>query len=234
LKFGVVVFPGSNCDQDCFYALNNVLEVPVNYIWHRNQNLEDYDCIVLPGGFSYGDYLRPGAIARFSPVIESVVNYVEKGGLVLGICNGFQILLEAGLLPGAMIKNESLKFVCRDIYLRVESTESPFTEDCEEGEILSMPVAHKDGNYFIDEENLIKLKERDQIVLRYVSSDGTENETGNPNGAIDNIAAITNRQRNVLGMMPHPERSVEKLLGSGSEDGLKLLLSAVSFIKERG
>jgi len=208
MKFGVVVFPGSNCDHDCYYVIKDILKQPVEYIWHReNRNLDEFDCIVLPGGFSYGDYLRCGAVARFSPVMTAIVDFANRGGKVIGICNGFQVLLEVGLLPGAMIKNKSVHFICKYVYLKTQNSSTQFTRLCKEGEILKIPVAHNEGNYYIDQKALEELKENQQIVFQYCNAKGEVGEETNPNGAVDNIAGIINRSGNVLGMMPHPERS---------------------------
>jgi len=214
MKFGVVVFPGSNCDHDCYHVLKNVLKKDVELIWHKDSDVSKYDCIVIPGGFSYGDYLRTGAIARFSPVMEAVTKHAEKGKLVLGICNGFQILLEAGLLPGAMLRNQSLQFVCKFVTLSVENTDSPFTKKAKKGEYLSIPVAHGEGNYFADAATITDLNKNGQVLLRYVD---------NPNGSLENIAGICNKKRNVFGLMPHPERASEAALGS--VDGLRIFES---------
>ncbi|NQT29007.1 MAG: phosphoribosylformylglycinamidine synthase subunit PurQ, partial [Candidatus Saganbacteria bacterium] len=195
MKFGVVVFPGSNCDHDCYHAISSVTNQPVEYIWHKNTKLDHFDCIVIPGGFSYGDYLRCGAIARFSPIMDSVIKFANQGGLVIGICNGFQVLLEAGLLPGAMLRNTNLHFICKFVELRVENTDTPFSSQYKKGQIVRIPVAHNEGNYYIDDKGLAELKKNNQIVFRYVD---------NPNGAVDDIAGIVNKERNVLGMMPHP------------------------------
>jgi phosphoribosylformylglycinamidine synthase I len=223
MKFGVVVFPGSNCDHDAFHAIGHVLQRPVEFIWHQSENLQGCDAILLPGGFSYGDYLRTGAIARFSPVMKSVEKFASSGGLVLGICNGFQILLEAGLLPGAMMRNSGLRFICRHVYVRVENTDSPFTNGASKGQILKIPIAHGDGNYSCDEATLAELEENRQILFRYTSPDGKDDSAGNPNGAVANIAGICNRERNVAGLMPHPERAVESALDS--QDGLVVFRS---------
>ena len=211
-KFGVVVFPGSNCDHDAFYALHKVLEYDVNFLWHKDTDLKQCDVIILPGGFSYGDYLRTGAIARFSPIMNSVIDFVNKGGYVIGICNGFQILLEAGLLPGVLIQNISLKFICKDVYLSVENYESKFTNGIKDKIVLNLPIAHGDGNYFADENTLKELEDNNQIILRYSSKDGKVSNEFNPNGSLKNIAGITNKKGNVLGMMPHPERSCNPIL----------------------
>jgi phosphoribosylformylglycinamidine synthase len=223
MKFAVVVFPGSNCDADCFHVVKNVLKQEVAYVWHQDSDLSGFDCVILPGGFSYGDYLRTGAIARFSPVMNSVIQFAKRGGLVLGICNGFQILLEAGLLPGAMMRNASLKFICKHVYLRCENSETAFTNQCTVGEVLRIPIAHGEGNYFADEITLKWLKDRGQIVFRYSDQSGNVTPESNPNGSIENIAGIINAEGNVMGMMPHPERSSEKTLGS--EDGRKIFES---------
>jgi len=223
MKFGVVVFPGSNCDHDAFHAIGHVFERPVEFIWHQSENLQGCDAIILPGGFSYGDYLRTGAIARFSPVMKSVEKFANSGGLVLGICNGFQILLEAGLLPGAMMRNSGLRFICRHVYMRVENTDSPFTNAASKGQILKIPIAHSDGNYSCDEATLAELEKNRQILFRYTSPDGKDDNAGNPNGSLANIAGICNRERNVAGLMPHPERAVESALDS--KDGLVVFRS---------
>ena len=211
-KFGVVVFPGSNCDHDAFYALHKVLEYDVNFLWHKDTDLKESDVIILPGGFSYGDYLRTGAIARFSPIMNSVIDFANKGGYVIGICNGFQILLEAGLLPGALLQNISLKFICKDVYLSVENYESNFTNGIKDKIVLNLPIAHGDGNYFADENTLKELEDNNQIILRYSSKDGKVSNEFNPNGSLKNIAGIINKNGNVLGMMPHPERSCNPIL----------------------
>ena len=225
MKFGIVVFPGSNCDHDAFYALGNVLHKPVEFIWHQSQNLANSDAIILPGGFSYGDYLRTGAIARFSPVMKSVEKFANSGGLVLGVCNGFQILCEAGLLPGAMMRNSGLRFICRHVHIRVEQTDTPFTNAAAKGQILKIPIAHSDGNYNCDEATLAELEKNRQVIFRYTTPDGDNDDAGNPNGAVHNIAGICNRGRNVAGLMPHPERAVEAALGS--TDGLTIFRSMV-------
>lgn len=212
LKFGVVVFPGSNCDHDAFYALHKILEFKVNFLWHKDTNLKESDVIVLPGGFSYGDYLRTGAIAKFSPIMKSITDFAIKGGYVIGICNGFQILLEAGLLPGVLLKNKSLKFICKDVYLSVENKNSIFTKGIENKATLKFPIAHGEGNFFVDDDTLKELEDKDQIVFRYSSEDGKILEEFNPNGSINNIAGIINKSGNILGMMPHPERSCDPVL----------------------
>lgn len=231
MTIGVLVFPGSNCDHDAYHALKHVLGVETRFIFHKETDLSGIDAIIVPGGFSYGDYLRSGAIARFSPVMQSVAEFASRGGLVIGICNGFQILLESGLLPGAMLHNEKLRFTCKQVYLRTESRNTPFTSEIPEGKILQIPVAHGEGNYYADEATLQKLVQNDQIVFRYTDPMGNEQPEFNPNGAIQNIAGICNENRNVLGMMPHPERAMESLLGSTDgkfifESMLKHLVSA--------
>lgn len=218
MRFGVIVFPGSNCDHDAYYVIKKLLNSTVDFIWHKESNLEHYDCLIVPGGFSYGDYLRAGAIARFSPIMKSVVDFAAQGGLVLGICNGFQVLVESGLLPGALITNKKVKFLSRDVTLKVESVQSPFTKDMELNDHLTMPMAHKQGNYQTSEDGLKKLQDNDQIAFTYVQYD-----KGNPNGSIANIAGIFNKEKNVLGMMPHPERAADPVLSS--QDGLKIFNS---------
>jgi len=230
MKFGVVVFPGSNCDHDTYYALKEVCGQEVDYVWHKETKLGSYDCIILPGGFSYGDYLRSGAVARFSPVVQSVIEFAHRGGLVLGICNGFQVLMEAGLLPGAMLRNKTLKFICQDVHLRVENTQTPFTTFCQRGEVLRIPIAHKDGNYFADARMLQELKDNHQIIFRYCTPDGALTEEANPNGSLESIAGICNRERNILGLMPHPERCSESILGN--EDGKRIFDSIIAYLSE--
>jgi phosphoribosylformylglycinamidine synthase subunit PurQ / glutaminase len=225
MKFGVVVFPGSNCDHDAFYAIGNVLHKPVEFIWHQSQDLANCDAIILPGGFAHGDYLRTGAIARFSPVMKSVETFANSGGMVLGICNGFQILLEAGLLPGAMMRNSGLRYICRHVYVRVEQTDTPFTDGAQRGQILKVPIAHNDGNYTSDEATIEELEKNRQVIFRYTTPEGSDDAAGNPNGSMNNIAGICNRERNVAGLMPHPERAVESALGSS--DGLVIFKSMV-------
>jgi phosphoribosylformylglycinamidine synthase subunit PurQ / glutaminase len=225
MKFGVVVFPGSNCDHDAFHAIGHVLQKPVEFIWHQSEDLHQCDAIILPGGFSYGDYLRTGAIARFSPVMKSVEKFANAGGLVLGICNGFQILLEAGLLPGAMMRNSGLRFICKHVHIRVEETNSPFTCAAQKGTILTIPIAHSDGNYTCDEATLKDLEKHHQVLFRYTTAGGKDDTAGNPNGSTANIAGICNRGRNVAGLMPHPERAVEEILDSN--DGLVVFRSMV-------
>jgi phosphoribosylformylglycinamidine synthase len=226
MKFGVIIFPGSNCEHDTYHMVSKVLQQPVCFIWHQSRDLEGCDAIIIPGGFSYGDYLRTGAIARFSPVMEEVKRFAAHGGLVIGICNGFQILLESGLLPGAMLKNKGLKYVCRHVYIRVESAGTPFTNSLRPGDVLCIPIGHMEGNYFADDVSLHNLERNHQVIFRYCTAAGDITESANPNGSISNIAGICNQQRNVLGMMPHPERASEAVLGS--EDGLPIFKSVVA------
>jgi phosphoribosylformylglycinamidine synthase len=223
VKFGVVVFPGSNCDADCYHVIDQVLEEPVTYIWHRDGSLRGCDALILPGGFSYGDYLRTGAIARFSPIMQEVIGFAEKGGMVIGICNGFQILLEAGLLPGAMLRNDSLQFRCLPARLKVKTDDSPFTSLFRPGEVVTIPIAHGEGNYYCDDVTLQELQAHNQIAFTYCDQQGGETPAANPNGARANIAGILNRKRNILGMMPHPERCSEEKLGGN--DGLRVFQS---------
>ena len=225
MKFGIVVFPGSNCDHDAYHAAKHIMGQDAHFIWHKDSSLGDADVIILPGGFSYGDYLRTGAIARFSPVMKEVVRFAKNGGTVIGICNGFQILLEAGMLPGVMLRNSSLKFVCKFIQLKVENAVTRFTSECEVGDVLRIPIAHGDGNYFASREIVESLQENGQIVFRYCSEAGDIDDESNPNGSLSNIAGIINREGNVLGMMPHPERAVE--LSLGSADGKKIFQSMI-------
>lgn len=214
MKAGVIVFPGSNCDWDCYHASKNILKAKTSFIWHQETAIKGFDLIIVPGGFSYGDYLRSGAIARFSPVMNALIKYVKKDrGLVLGICNGFQILTEAGLLPGALQKNRHLKFLCKNTPLRVENVNTPFTKACKKGQVLNIPIAHFDGNFTADEATLKKVEKNKQVVFRYSSKSGTVADKYNPNGSANNIAGICNEARNVLGMMPHPERVAEPVLG---------------------
>jgi phosphoribosylformylglycinamidine synthase I len=214
LKFGVIVFPGSNCDHDAYHVISKHVGQPVDFIWHRDTDLSSYDAVIIPGGFSYGDYLRAGALARFSPVMNSVKEFAARGGLVLGICNGFQILCEAGLLPGALIRNRDLHFICDHVNVRVETTETPFTNQLKKESVLRIPIAHAEGNYVCDDKTFDELNRDDLIVLRYCDERGETTPESNPNGSRDNIAGICNEERNVLGLMPHPERACEDLLGS--------------------
>ncbi|RCK73950.1 MAG: Phosphoribosylformylglycinamidine synthase, glutamine amidotransferase subunit [Ignavibacteriae bacterium] len=225
LNVGIVVFPGSNCDQDCFYVFDEILKQNVKYIWHKESILGKVDLIVLPGGFSYGDYLRCGAIARFSPVMRSVVEFAESGGYVLGICNGFQILCEAGLLPGALLKNKSLTFICDTVNLRVENNKTFFTSEYNQSEIIRIPIAHGEGRYFADEKTINELEANSQVVLRYCSPDGRVDDDFNPNGSLNNIAGIINERGNVFGLMPHPERASDTILRN--VDGRKIFESII-------
>lgn len=224
MKFGIIVFPGSNCELDCRWVLRTVLAQEAELVWHKERDLKGYDCLILPGGFAHGDYLRTGAIARFSPVMEAVEQHARRGGLVLGICNGFQILCEAGLLPGVLLRNTSLSFICRHVYIRVETTGTPFTAACTAGQVLRVPINHNEGRYYADAETLARLKGNDQVVFRYVTSVGEVSDEANPNGSLDHIAGVCNEQRNVLGLMPHPERAAEELLGS---TGGRLLFESI-------
>lgn len=227
-RVGVVVFPGSNCDHDAYYVFKKILDCDTEFLWHKTTDLKNSDIIILPGGFSYGDYLRTGAIARFSPIMNSVIDFAEKGGCVVGICNGFQILLEARLLPGVMLRNKSLQFVCKDIYLSVINENTLFTRDINSGKVLKIPVAHGEGNYFADDLTLKDLEKNRQVVFRYSSSDGTIDEAYNPNGSIKNIAGIINKNGNILGLMPHPERSCDPVLGKA--DGQLIFRSIINNI----
>jgi phosphoribosylformylglycinamidine synthase len=227
-KFGVVVFPGSNCDHDTYYVLRKILDLDVIFLWHKQATLENCDVVILPGGFSYGDYLRTGAIARFSPIMNEVIKFANTGGYVFGICNGFQILLEAGLLPGIMIRNQALNFVCKDIYLKIDNKKTVFTKDLAGKESLKIPIAHGEGNYFADEKTLEELEANNQVVFRYCSIDGAVIDSVNPNGSSKNIAGIINKKGNILGMMPHPERSSDAVLGK--TDGSLIFKSLVNNI----
>jgi phosphoribosylformylglycinamidine synthase subunit PurQ / glutaminase len=212
VKFGIVVFPGSNCDHDAYHVCKHIMQQEAVFLWHKEADLKDVDVVILPGGFSYGDYLRCGAIARFSPVMKEIVRFAESGGIVLGICNGFQILVEAGLLPGVLLRNASLKFVCKFVHLRVENADTFFTNQTTQGEVLSIPIAHGEGNYFTDQETMKRLEGNNQIIFRYCTSAGDVTAEANPNGSLGNVAGIMNEQGNVLGMMPHPERASDPLL----------------------
>ena len=225
MKFGVIIFPGSNSDHDAYWTIEHVAKQPVTFLWHDSHDLQNCDAIIVPGGFAYGDYLRTGAIARFSPVMDSVRKFAHEGGLVIGICNGFQILCESGLLPGALTRNLGLKYVCKPVHVRVENDQTPFTNTCQKGEVLTIPIGHMEGNYFCDADTLAQLKGEDRIVFRYAESSGEITDESNPNGSIENIAGICNAGRNVLGMMPHPERSAEPELGG--TDGFKVFQSMV-------
>ena len=229
MKFGIVVFPGSNCDHDAYHAAKHVLGQDAEFIWHKDTDLKGADALILPGGFSYGDYLRTGAIARFSPIMKEVQAFAAKGGPVLGVCNGFQILLEAGLIPGAMLRNRSVKFVCKQVHLRVEQTDTPFTCAARKGQVLQMPIAHGEGNYFATPDVLARLEANRQVIFRYTTAGGDVTDEANPNGSINGIAGLCNEARNVVGLMPHPERACESSLGSA--DGLVILESVVQSIK---
>lgn len=225
MTFGIVVFPGSNCDHDAHFAAGSIMKQHARFIWHKETHLGEVDVVIIPGGFSYGDYLRCGAIARFSPIMKDVIRFANEGGVVVGICNGFQILTETGLLPGALLRNTSLLFSCKDVYLRVENTRTHFTSECSPGQVLRVPIAHGDGNYFADDETLDRLEQNGQIVFRYCSPEGEITPAANPNGSSRNIAGIVNEAGNVLGMMPHPERACDPLLGN--TDGQKVFQSMV-------
>ncbi|HXZ27337.1 MAG TPA: phosphoribosylformylglycinamidine synthase subunit PurQ [Terriglobales bacterium] len=231
MKFGVIIFPGSNCDHDAYHVLGQVAQQPVTFLWHDSHDLQNCDAVIVPGGFAYGDYMRTGALAALAPIMEAVKKFAAAGGLVLGICNGFQILLEAGLLPGAMLRNAGLKYVCKPVYLRVENAETPFTQLCRKGEVLKIPIGHMEGNYFCDAETLEKLRRENRVVFRYATPQGEITAAANPNGSLDNIAGICNEGRNVLGMMPHPERASEPELGM--TDGFKVMQSLVGALAAR-
>jgi len=231
MKFGVLVFPGSNCDHDTYNVIAEIAHQAVTFLWHDSEDLQDVDAVLVPGGFAYGDYLRTGAIARFSPVMQAVKRFADQGGLVLGICNGFQILTESGLLPGALMRNAGLKYICKQVHLRVETTNSPFTNQLTEGEVLQIPIGHMEGNYFCTPEDLHRLEAEDRIAFRYTMPTGEIANEANPNGSLSNIAGILNEKRNVLGMMPHPDRSSEKLLGS--PDGWNIFASMIEALAVR-
>lgn len=229
MKAAVIVFPGSNCDTDCWHVIRDVMNVDVDFVWHKDSSLKGIDLVVLPGGFSYGDYLRCGAIARFSPIMKEVIRHANSGGYVIGICNGFQVLLEAGLLPGALLRNKTLRFICRPVYLRVENHTSVYTRHFKPGQVIQVPIAHGEGNYFCDEKTLEVLKTGNRIVFRYCSESGAVGDEINPNGSMEHIAGIINETGNVLGMMPHPERASENILGG--TDGKKIWESILSCVK---
>ena len=231
MKFGVIIFPGSNCDQDTYDVIANVAKQPVTFLWHDSEDLQGVDAVLVPGGFAYGDYLRTGAIARFSPVMQAVKRFAAAGGPVLGICNGFQILTESGLLPGALMRNAGLKYICKQVHLRTETVNSPFTNQLQKGEVLQMPIGHMEGNYFCTPEDLARLEAEDRIAFRYATPKGEITAEANPNGSLQNIAGILNEGRNVLGMMPHPDRSSEQILGSA--DGWKVFSSLVQSLATR-
>ena len=231
VRFGIVVFPGSNCDHDAYYVCKKILGQEAVFLWHKTPDLRGVDVVILPGGFSYGDYLRCGAIARFSPVMQEVERFAARGGLVLGICNGFQVLVEAGLLPGVLLRNTSLRFACRYVNIRVENPFTPFTSQCTKGEVLAIPIAHGDGNYFADDETIRRLEQNGQVVFRYCTPEGEITAGSNPNGSLGNIAGIMNEQGTVLGMMPHPERASDVLLGH--TDGRKVFASILEHVFSR-
>jgi phosphoribosylformylglycinamidine synthase len=231
MKFGVLVFPGSNCDHDAYYVIEAAAKQPVTFLWHASQDLENCDAIIVPGGFAYGDYLRTGAIAKFAPIMEQVRRFAASGGPVLGICNGFQILCEAGLLPGALLRNAGLKYICKPVKLRVETTNSLFTSSCEQREVLQIPIGHMEGNYFCDADTLAALERDQRVVFRYCNGAGEITPESNPNGSLDNIAGICNEGRNVLGMMPHPDRSSDPILGM--KDGFKIFESLMGAVARR-
>jgi phosphoribosylformylglycinamidine synthase len=229
MKFGIIVFPGSNCELDCQWVLKHVLGQEAELVWHKEKELKDYDCLILPGGFAHGDYLRTGAIARFSPVMRAVECHAKDGGLVLGICNGLQILCEAGLLPGALLRNTSLSFICRYVHIRVENLATPFTVACRTGQVLKVPINHNEGRYYADPDTLRRLNDNGQVVFRYSTPGGEITDAVNPNGSLENIAGVSNAGRNVLGLMPHPERASEGLLGSA--DGRVLFESILTYFQ---
>ncbi len=231
MKFGVLVFPGSNCDHDTYHVLAEITRQPVTFLWHDSEDLQNVDAVLVPGGFAYGDYLRTGAIARFSPVMQSVRRFADAGGLVLGICNGFQILAESGLLPGALMRNAGLKYICKPVHLRAATTNSPFTSQLQPDQVLRIPIGHMEGNYYCDDETLRELQAEDRIAFRYCAPDGSITAESNPNGSLDNIAGVLNKGRNVLGMMPHPDRSSESILGSA--DGLTIFQSMIAALVSR-
>ncbi len=231
LKFGVVVFPGSNCDHDAYYVMNNILQQDTRYLWHKNSSLENVNVVILPGGFSYGDYLRCGAIARFSPIMKEVISFALDGGVVIGICNGFQILCEAGLLPGALLRNAGLTFVCKFVNLRVEHANSMFTSKCRKGDVLHIPIAHGDGNYITDDATLEHLENNNQVLFRYCEPGGVLSEAANPNGSRNNIAGIINEHGNIMGIMPHPERASDPVLGH--TDGQIIFCSLIQSLSHR-
>jgi phosphoribosylformylglycinamidine synthase I len=229
MKFSVIVFPGSNCDHDAYHAAIDVIGESAELVWHKDTDLKGADVVILPGGFAHGDYLRTGAMARFSPIMPAIRGFAESGGLVLGICNGFQVLLEAGLLPGAMLRNRGLKYRCEHIYVRVERTDTPFSGEAKTGQVLRIPIGHGEGNYFAPPDVLARLEANRQVVFRYTSPDGELSDSWNPNGSLNAIAGICNERGNVLGMMPHPERACEAILGG--TDGLVVLKSVVAAVK---
>ena len=227
-SFGIVVFPGSNCDHDAYHATKHVFDQEARFIWHEEESLGDVDVVIVPGGFSYGDYLRSGAIARFSPIMQDVVRFAEAGGLVFGICNGFQILCEAGLLPGTLMRNDSLRFICKETTLRVENADTPFTSACTEGQVVTIPLSHGEGRYYADDEVLNRIERNDQVLFRYSTSDGAVTDDANPNGSVHGIAGLVNDAGTVCGLMPHPERCVESLLGG--DDGRLIFESLLNHV----
>ena len=231
MKFGVVIFPGSNCDHDAYNVVAEVAKQPATFLWHDSHELENCDAVILPGGFAYGDYMRTGAIAAMAPIMESVRKFAQSGGLVVGICNGFQILCEAGLLPGVLMRNAGLKYICKQVWLRCENPDTPFTNTVRRGEVLKIPIGHMDGNYFCDPATLDGLRRNDRVIFRYATPQGEIAASANPNGSLDNIAGICNQGRNVLGMMPHPDRSSEAMLGSA--DGFKVFQSMVTALVQK-
>ena len=226
--FGIVVFPGSNCDHDAYHAAKHVFDQEARFIWHEEERVGDVDVVIIPGGFSYGDYLRSGAIARFSPIMQDVVRFAEAGGLVFGICNGFQILCEAGLLPGTLMRNDSLRFICKETTLRVENADTPFTNACTEGQVVTIPLSHGEGRYYADDEVLNRIERNDQVLFRYSTSDGAVTDDANPNGSVHGIAGLVNDAGTVCGLMPHPERCVESLLGG--DDGRLIFESLLNHV----
>ncbi len=230
MKFGVIVFPGSNCDHDAYHVVSKHVGQPVDFIWHRETDLSSYDAVIVPGGFSYGDYLRAGALAHFSPVIKAVKEFAKKGKFVFGVCNGFQILCESGLLPGALMRNRGLHFICQHVNIRVENDKTPYTSELRKGEVLSIPIAHAEGNYVCDEKTLAELENNNQIIFRYCDETGDLSDLSNPNGSLNNIAGISNKDGNILGMMPHPERACEELIGSN--DGRDIFRSLTKTIEK--
>jgi phosphoribosylformylglycinamidine synthase len=227
MRFGIIVFPGSNCDDDCRHVLGDVLGHEAFFLWHKSEDLNGANCLILPGGFSYGDYLRSGAMAAHSPIMKTVKKFAKDGGLVFGICNGFQILQEASLLPGAMMRNSSLKFICKDVFVKTEHANSPFTTGCRQGQVLRIPIAHADGNFFMEKKALSKIVDNGQVLFRYCDADGVTGEESNPNGSLEFVAGVTNEDGNVCGMMPHPERCSETILGN--RDGIKIFESVISW-----
>ncbi len=232
MRFSILVFPGSNCDYDAYHSIRHVLGQDAEFIWHEEIDLRNPDCVILPGGFSYGDYLRCGAMASFSPAMERVKSFANDGGLVLGICNGFQVLTETGMLPGALLRNRSLSFICRDVFLKTENTHLPFTNRLDKDRLIRIPIAHAEGNYFCDPETLDELERENRVVFRYCDRKGNVTEEANPNGSLNNIAGITNREGNVLGMMPHPERAMESIVGN--TDGMRVFQSLLAQFQKTG